>query len=192
MTNRSSYVTRLLALVVLVGLAACGSPAPAAAPSPRSQLPARPAELRLNGIPPCALLTSAQERQLGVRPGNSTFGGDEFNSPVCMWDNLGGPPDNSWLARLITQRGADYALDSTTPTQIVQINGFAAVQTSSEGENPNTHCILLIDVAQGQSLWIQYVNLRGDYPNIDHAVACGLSRDVAAMAVGNLQKMISK
>jgi hypothetical protein len=189
-TNRA---LPLLAVVLVAGLAGCGSSSPPTAPAspalPSSRLPARPAELPLNAVAPCALLTQAQETQLGVRHGNPAVGGDEFNSPVCTWDNLGGPPDNSWLARLITHRGADYALDSTQPTQVVQVDGFAAVQTSSGGQDPTTHCIVLVDVAQGQSLWMQYVNTAGDYPKIDHEVACKLARDAAQLAVDTLHTL---
>ncbi len=184
-----------LAVVLGIGLAGCGSPAPApAAPvpspaAPNSRLPARPAELRLDAVQPCSLLTPAQERQLGVQPGNLTAGGDEFLSPVCEWSNNFGPPDNGWLARLVTRRGVDYALDSSTGAQVVEVGGFPAVQTAAPNADPKSHCVVLVDVAQGQGLWTQYDNLAGDYPKIDHALACKLTRDFAEMAVANLKTL---
>ena len=183
--------------LLAIGLVGCGEPIPDSTPSSgptpsSSRLPARPAELQISGVDPCALLTPTQEHQLGVERGHPSSGGDEFNSPVCLWDNLGGlggRPDNGWLIRLISQRGADYALDSVEPTHVVRVDGFPAIQTSSAGQDPRTHCILLVDIAQGQSMWIQYVNGLGNYPGISHEVACGLARDVAQMAVGNLRTL---
>jgi hypothetical protein len=112
---------------------------------------------------------------------------DELGSAACQWGNSGGRPDNLWLGRLIVKRGAGYALTSTTGAQVVQVGGFAAVQTASPYGDPNTHCILLVDIAQGESLWAEYDNTAGDYPGIDHQVACQLTQRAAEFMVQNLR-----
>jgi hypothetical protein len=185
--------------MLLLGLAGCssggsspaptGTAAPVAPPPSTSPFPPRPAELKLDGVDPCALLTAAQQGQLGVEQVGQDNNSDDLGSVACQWGNNGGKPDNRWLARLIVKRGADYASASTTGSQIVQVDGFAAVQTTSPYGDPKTHCILLVDVAQGQSLWTEYDNIAGDYPGINHDVACQLDRKAAELMVQNLRAL---
>jgi len=184
-------------MALLLGLTACGTgsspsapstavPGPAA-PATNSPFPPRPVELRLDGVDPCAVLTSAQEGQLGVKQVGRDNNSDALGSAACQWGNNGKKPDNRWLARLIVKRGADYALTSSTGTQVVQVDGFSAVQTTSPYGDPKTHCILLVDVAQGESLWAEYDNIAGDYPGINHQVACQLTQGAAEFMVQNLR-----
>jgi hypothetical protein len=184
--------------VLLLGLAGCGSGGSTAAPSgttapaappPSSSLSPRSAELKLDGVDPCALLTAAQQGQLGVEQVGQANNSDELGSAACQWGNNGAKPDNRWLARLIVKRGADYALGSTTGVQVVQIGGFSAVQTAAPYQDPNTNCVLVVDVAQGQSLGVQYGNAAGDYPGINHDVACQLDRKAAELMVQNLRAL---
>jgi hypothetical protein len=191
--------SRLAAAVLLFGLAGCGSagapatsggtPTPAAPPPSTSPLPSRPAELKLDGVDPCALLTAAQQAQLGVEQVGQDNNSDELGSAACLWGNNGGKPDNRWLARLIVKRGADYALGSTTGVQIVQIGGFSAVETAAPYQDAKTNCVIVVDVAQGQSLGVQYSNIAGDYPGISHDVSCQLDRRAAELMVQNLRAL---
>jgi hypothetical protein len=185
--------------VLLLGLAGCGSggsptapdvtTTPAAPPPSKWPFPPRPAELKLDGVDPCALLTAAQQGQLGVEQVGQDNNSDELGSAACQWGNNGAKPDNRWLARLIVKRGADYALGSTTGVQVVQIGGYSAVQTAAPYQDPNTNCVLVVDVAQGQSLGVQYGNAAGDYPGINHDVACQLDRKAAELMVQNLRAL---
>jgi len=183
-----------LGAVLLVGLAGCATEAPApsqvapgAPPATDSPFPARPAELKLDAVDPCSLLTAAQQSQLGIQHVQRDDNSDELGSAACLWDNSGGSPDNSWVARLIVKRGADYALGSTTGVQIVQVSGFTAVQTAAPYQDSKINCVLVVDVAQGQSLGVQYLNTRGNYPGISHDVACQLDRRAAEFMVQNLR-----
>jgi hypothetical protein len=132
------------------------------------------------------LLTPAEKVELGVQEVGREDNSDELGSVACQWANHA-RPDNRWLARLIVGRSADYAMRSTTGVQVVQVGGFAAVQTAAPYQDPKANCVLVVDVAQGQSLGVQYLNLAGDYPGINHEVACQLDRKAAELMVQNLR-----
>jgi hypothetical protein len=111
---------------------------------------------------------------------------DQFGSLDCLWANHS-TPDISWLARAIVKQGAGYALGNTAPVEVVQVGGFSAVQTSSPYQNANTECILAIDVARGENLWVQFDNLAGDFPGINHQVACQQASKAAELMLRNLR-----
>lgn len=179
-----------LVVGVLAGLAGCGGgrAAPPATVATSSPFPPRPAELPLDAVEPCALLSAAQRAQLGVSAGKSAEQTDELGSRACLWASHGNP-DNRWMAQLVGKRGANYALGSIEGAQVVTISGYGAVQTTSPDANFRRHCILVIDVAEGQSLIAKYDNMAGDYPGIDHEVACQLDRRAAEFMVGNLRAL---
>jgi hypothetical protein len=127
----------------------------------------------------------AQDHQLACRGVNNEGQG----SRDCTWDNDGGPPENGWVIRFDLQHDASYYLGSTTGAQVAQVAGFPAVQSSSAFVDPKIECILVVDVAPGENLQASYQNLRGDYPGINHQVACQLADQVAEMAVKNLRRL---
>ena len=167
--------------------AAPSAPASSAAPT-SSPFPPRPAELRLDGVDPCALLTSAEVVRLGVEQGDRFDDADQFRSLSCDWTNGGGAkPDKAWVARAIVKQGADYALGNTAPVQVVQVSGFSAVQTSSPYQDGNRQCILAIDVAQGEHLRVEFINRAGDFPGINHQAACQQASKAAELMLHNLR-----
>lgn len=184
MTNgRHGWLVGLL-VVALAAMAGCAGGSPSAVGSP---FPARPDELRLDQIDPCALLTKTQVQQLGEHAGERRENSDELGSIACLWRNFPEQPDSTYLARLITKRGADYALNSGTGAQVVAIDGFAAVQTTSPYADPKEHCLLLVDVAQGQSLWVQWRTLSTNYPGLTHELACQQAQEAGRLMLGNLR-----
>lgn len=195
MTGRLPRLTVVLALLTAVG---CGGenpspqfspPAPQAAPTV-SPLGPRPQTLSLAGIDPCALLTPAQVSALKVRAGRSGEDNDGLGSRDCIWSNSPNRPDIGWVARATLQRGAEWYRDSVTGAEVVQVAGFPAVQTSSSAGDPETHCILAIDVAPGQSLWVQFDNMDKDYPGMNHQRACQLARQAAETMMTNLRGLV--
>lgn len=186
MSGRSGWIVGLLvvAVVAVAALVGCGGGSPSTG---GSRLPARPDELHLDRVDPCALLTRPQVHQLGVGAGKRKENTDELGSGGCLWDNFPEEPDTSFLARLITNRGADYALDSTEPTQVVKIDGFSAVQTKSPQGDPNDHCLLYIDVATGESLMVKWLTLSRNYPGLTDQFACQQARDAGRLMVENLR-----
>lgn len=182
----SGRICRLVGLL-MVALAALVACAGGSQSDSESRLPTRPTELRLDGVDPCALLTPAQLRQLGVDTGQRGENTDELGSSDCLWRNFPKEPDIGYLARLIVKRGADYALESTEPTQVVTVDGFSAVQTTSPQVDPKDHCLLLVDVAQGESLWVQWRTLSVNYPGMTHERACQQARDAGQLMLENLR-----
>jgi Protein of unknown function (DUF3558) len=182
-----------IAVLTLVG---CGRPtAQPAAPPPipaspsesTAPLPPRPSELRLAGVDPCALLTEAQRAKIGVRTGVSSGDTDELGSPGCVWLNTADHPDNSWVAKTVTKRGAEYALGSVTGAKLVSVTGFPAVETTSNFADPQHECLLYVDVTDGQSLQVEYLNQSGDRPGINHDVACQLATAAASDMISTLK-----
>lgn len=200
-TRLPGWLTLAFGTTLLIGLAGCDTPpnvspqdsgsAPSASSSsaPSAQaLPPRPSELKLNGVNPCDLLTAADESKLGVGPGAVNDGADSLSSSGCRWTNPAGHPDNNWVALAVVRRGADAELRRSTGAQVGLVDGFPAVQTTSASADPGLSCELYLDVAPGQTLSIEYVNRRGDYPNINHGVACQQAADAAKLMLANLRK----
>ena len=131
-----------------------------------------------------------QVGQIKTEPGEPSVNNDGLGSRDCLWHGAAVQPDNIWLTRVILAQGADYYLASVTGSQIVTVNGFPAVQTTANLQDPKTHCTLFVDVAPGQSLQVQYGNLAGDYPGISHQVACQLASKAAELMVANLRNLV--
>jgi hypothetical protein len=206
MNNRRALCA-VVALSVLAssGLAGCSSspatssgpgpsPSPAEGPSPAtpspSPLPPRPLALRLDGIDPCTLLTPKQGRQFSSVPSRRVADDQEPGIYDCIWSTFPTNPVSNWTASSVLDHGADYYLGSVTGAQIVQVDGFAAVQTSSNLADPERQCLLYVDVAPGQALDVQYINPNGDYPGISHQVACQQATKAAELMVANLRNLV--
>jgi|SRR5882757_7836186 len=80
-----------------------------------------------------------------------------------------------------------YALGSVTATRVVNIASFPAVQTATAYGNPAHECLVFVDVAQGQSLQVEYLNQRGDHPGISHEIACQLATTAATEMITTLR-----
>jgi len=195
----SQWVRALTGLAGLLGLlvvAACGganpSPdlsSPVSSPRPAGPaLPPRPLDLTLGGIDPCSLLTGAQRGQLGVNQGVPARGSE--SSPLkgdsCAWSNLPERPDNAWLGRVVLGQGAEFAL-GLEPLRTV--SGYAATTTGSVGTDSNYYCLMLVDVAPGQSLLAQYGNGAKDYPGMNHQLACDKAQQLASNMLSTLRSI---
>ncbi|GAA5176631.1 hypothetical protein GCM10023321_85490 [Pseudonocardia eucalypti] len=183
----------LAVVLMLLTAAGCGNNGPSSEPvqTPPEIAPTiaplgpRPQTLPLDNIDPCALLTSSQVNALHVRRGRPGVDNDGLGSRDCLWSNSPDEPDLGWVARATLRRGAEqYRNDST---EVVHIGGFPAVQASSEIQDPETHCLLMIDVAPGQSLWVQFVNMGRTYPGMNHQRACQFARQTAEDMLTNLR-----
>jgi hypothetical protein len=196
--------SRLIALAVLVtllDLAGCASPqsrqpAPVIEPgSPMlpgetsSPFPPRPAELRIDGINPCNLLTPNQTTSLRV----SVFEG--YPKPVapgvmqCSWIGNGFTLKN-WIAQLISNRGITPTISSAAAVQTIQIDGFTTLQGSSPLSDGKSDCVQLIDIAQGQSLLASYNDPELTKDGIDHhQLTCEMDSKFSTEVIQNLRTM---
>jgi hypothetical protein len=146
--------------------------------------------LRLDGVDLCALLLPKQSSQLKTDRGSQVADDLQPGKHDCIWTNFPAKPVSNWTAHAVLDHGADYYLGSVTGAQIVQVDRFAAVQTSSNLADPERQCLLYVDVAPGQALDVQYINPNGDYPGISHQVACQQATKAAELMVANLRNLV--
>ena len=182
----------MLAVLALAGAAGCdatpaAAPAESAAAPARPVLPPRPLELRLDGIEPCSLLTEAQAGRLGVNSGtaaDASASSGPLRGPSCLWSNFPNSPDASFLSRAVLTQGAELGL-GREPLRTV--DGFAATTEGSIGTDPSHYCLMLVDVAPGQSLSASYENGRKDYPGMNHQLACDKAQQLASAMLTTLR-----
>ncbi|WP_425415372.1 DUF3558 domain-containing protein [Pseudonocardia acaciae] len=164
--------------VLVVALVGCGGGGSAV--SAASRLPSRPVELRLDGVEACALLGAEQVRRMGVRAGERAEGGG------CRWRD---GAMSSYLARLIVDQDAESVLNSGATRENVDIDGFLAVRASAPYVDPKNHCVLAVDVADGQALWVQWTSLSGGYPGLSHEVACQRAEEAGRLMLASLRRL---
>ncbi|MFC5995997.1 DUF3558 domain-containing protein [Pseudonocardia hispaniensis] len=186
--------TRLVAhLLVLLALttgctALPGNPAPTTPDDPEtSRLPTRPRDIPVDEIEPCDLLTADQLMQLEVSHGAPTNSHVNPSRSVCQWGRFPDEPQDFYLMTVDTGRGAAYALGSVTGGRIVDVAGYAAVETRVGSSPEDRHCVLLVDVAAGQNLWVQY-DYTGKTVPITKQLACQKAHTAAEMAVQTLRE----
>ncbi|HEY4007537.1 MAG TPA: DUF3558 domain-containing protein [Pseudonocardia sp.] len=174
----------------LVNPSASAPPAPPApeAPAPTSSpFPPRPAELRINDVDPCSLLTPAEQEALGVErtPRDEQTPGSGTAS--CSWIT-DESPSRAWSIRTAVNRGAPGTVNSPGPTQIVQVENFGAIQRLAHG-SVNGSCSQFIDIAQGQFMQVSYDTF--DYPiaGMNYQVACQMTSKVSQYAIQNLRAL---
>lgn len=193
--NSLRRATALLAVPLLLGLASCASSdssAGGAGLDSVSPLPPRPTALNLTNVDPCTLLTNAQLEHLGVEHQALTTP-ETPPDKACVWDNsmasaLGKAPDMGYLVRLQLDKGAESAMGSSTGHQLIELDGYTAVQTTSEGNDPQRHCIQVVDVAPGQSLWVQFTNITPEYQGLTHEKSCQFARAFGEDLMQNLRR----
>lgn len=192
MKKSATWICLLLGIVSATSVG-CGAeqsppiPSPAQAPQAtpgEAKLPPRPAVLSLANLDPCALLTAGQVDQLGTAAGRHVPSDDRPDGYHCKWTNFPAEPENNWWTR-VEDRGAEQFVN--TQTQVVQVNGFPAVQTYSGLGGPEDNCILLLDLAPGQSLRVSYIASAESHPGINHQIACQQAARAAEMMVSNLR-----
>jgi hypothetical protein len=163
-----------------------GAPARRPAPptdAPAAPFPRRPAVLDLAGIDPCTLLTPGQAGGLDAQNITSA------NGPVnyCTWNQTGGR-GAEWTAKLLTYQGAAEPARNAPHTAFGTLDGYGVTETADPELGPDITCRLSIDVADGQSLEIDYQSLRNDNPTgMSHQLACQRAYQLAGPVLGNLR-----
>jgi hypothetical protein len=158
-------VTGLLVTGLLV--AGCGWGAPPSTPSapdsaatptagPARPLPARPRELRLDGIDACSVITTGLRTQLHVTSRmNRAPAGDGLRGSDCEWTNFPARPGFALFVRLALDRGIE-GYSEQPGGRVTEVSGYAAVDLPGPYAARDDGCGVRVDVAAGQTLWTGY------------------------------------
>ena len=173
-------VGALLCVGLTVGCsnAVGGTPAPAGVSSAArdgSAESARPRELRLDGVDPCALLTQEQRQVLGVdRPPNPGESPVFEGARGCLYRDSS--EESGYLVTLVTSQGlGEYVAtgEGQVPTRQLQIAGFPAVEIRKPPDaGGNVFCLLGVDVANGQFLAANFGQVAPSGPPLPMDTLC--------------------
>jgi Protein of unknown function (DUF3558) len=183
----------LVALLVASGCAAVtGEPArPAPAEPTALSLPARPRDLRLDGIEPCSLLTEQQRAELGLdgEPSSGTepsvlFKGEEA---ACVVRGFS-PRAVTVKIGLVTTTGVELFTEGNLDAGIsgLLVQGFPAV-IAVPARFPD-FCSVLVDVAAGQLVNVQYAD-GGRKPPIPQDQLCRDATQTADAVISTLSHL---
>lgn len=189
-------LSALVALVAVGGLSACGGsdssapPSQTAAAAPAAQkLPPRPRELKVDGIDPCSLATPEIRSQAGVTSQGQADPSSTDNAlRGCGYDNFPQHPTAALDVNLATNQdtaGFLFFPDAVRST----VAGFGAVDSPDSAAGPDHSCVVRVDVAENQGLWVSLYNTLGDDQTSTHAQMCQKAHTVAeSIMVGLLAK----
>lgn len=149
-------------------------------------LPPRPRDIALNGLNPCTLWTADQLRELKVQPAPVSGGPQETASgyPVCTHFGDGNEPDVGYSVTTVLDRDAEVLESGMVESTIVAVDGFPAVQETSESSDISP-CRLAVSTAAGQHLRVMAVT-RGE---LSVEQACEMTLRAATFAVQTLQTL---
>lgn len=178
-----------LLVASVIGAAGCGSTTVAGAPAAvaptssagaTSSVPARPADLPLEGVQPCELLTADQRVQLQMNrpPMPSTY--SDLIAACSISSTLRG----GTAIAADRQRGAEYFLTDTVIIHgdPIMVGDYPATMLYNKADQAKT-CFVNIDVADGQNLSIQYSQPDGP----GQAVLCPIAEEIALAALTTLR-----
>ncbi|RSN59477.1 DUF3558 domain-containing protein [Amycolatopsis sp. WAC 04182] len=124
-----------------------------------SALPARPAELSLQGVDPCALLTDPQLDQLKINS-KPRAAAEPIDGPTCVFDSDTAQPFHGYYVRTITADVEEWFTGkrrkNSMTTEPTAVGGFPAIRNHRDAGTPGD-CETLVGVAQGQTLAVRAV-----------------------------------
>jgi hypothetical protein len=197
--NKTALKVVSTAFVLLAAAACTGNgekgkpnPTPTGAPTSDSsgssgKLPPRPAELKLDGVDACKLLTATQMSEIRVveaKPDQievSDFG----KAPGCFYDN---GLKYSYVVVLVMNKGVPFWLSGSgnVDAKVVDVAGYGAAQLTFTGTN-NLDCSVTVDVAEGQQLHMSYDP--GTEKGDSQEQMCSKASKAAALAVETLKTL---
>lgn len=148
-------------VVVLLLLTGCttisGQAGPAESPT---TTPARPRDVRIDGVDPCTLLTEEQREELGLDGEPSLDVGPlppypSNEIPLCLFGGFR-PRSVSLGVAVITTAGADLFLSGDLAADIrqIQVSGFPALVAIAPRNTD--FCSVVVDVAPGQVVDVNF------------------------------------
>ncbi|SER36236.1 DUF3558 domain-containing protein [Lentzea albida] len=165
-----SFLKVIAAASVLMAATACTGSGEQGKPSPTSggssstsgtsgsakELPKRPAELTLNGVDACKLLTAAQMASVKVTEAvpEQIEVNDFGKAPGCFYEN---GLKYAYTVVLVTTKGVPFWLSGSgnVDAKVVTVAGYGAAQLNFTGTN-SVDCSVTVDVAEGQQLHMSY------------------------------------
>ncbi len=123
-------------------------------------LPPRPKTISVDVLDPCAVLSETQQRQLQIDQQPYRAGPDQADkngNRGCTFFKTSTDPRFTYLVTPVPQEGAEVWLKGERNVLVKQVTagGFGAVETRI-GNTATSHCNVVVDVAPGQSLDVQF------------------------------------
>lgn len=148
-------------------------------------LPARPAELKLDNVDPCKLLTTDQMKQIKVastKPVQPNLV-DKKPSPSCFYQN---GVEYNYTVGVVTHNGVSYWLRNggTVKSTVVDVSGYGAAEIKFAGTN-DVDCAIAVDVADGQQLFVSYKPLEKE----SQEQMCDKAKNAATLALVTLKTL---
>lgn len=170
-TIRTVAAAGLLVALSLGGCSAtvAGDPI-AGGPGRSSRLPPPPREVRIDDFDLCTAFTSSDLDRLAVGGQIATQATDS-RGPICQWIGSSARSSEGYLIERITDSGPEFAFGNRRGTTVITVAGFPAVQTQGNNARVDAHCIVLLGVAQGQTLQVQY-DYYGPPESMTKDIAC--------------------
>jgi hypothetical protein len=161
-------------------------------PEPTVEIPQRPAELRLDGVKPCALFTKAQLNQLEITdpPSPKTSDG-YFEAPGCDLDVSTIETFRSYEVLTVTQEGIGPWLSGkrNVEAKLSEVANYPAATyylRGAEGTDAQD-CATAVDVADGQQLMVTADNDSERNFTLDQL--CQMAEGAAGLAMQTLQTL---
>jgi hypothetical protein len=166
-----------------------GSPG---SPTPTVAIPARPKDLRLDGVDPCALFTKAQLAEIKIdRTRKTVDGSKQYNGMAkCSLDENAAPFDH-YAITAATNEGIGPWLTGkrNVEAKLSSVAGYPAATYWIRGANGNhtDGCDTAVDVADGQQLMVTADNDAKHSYTLEQL--CQRAEQVGGFAVQTLQTM---
>lgn len=186
------------AAFVVIAASACTTVGEKGSPSPEPTntstagstppVPQRPAELKLNGVDPCKLLTAAHMDEIKVAESKADQMevGNLGPAPGCRYRN---GVQYSYSIILIANKDVREWLDGSAgniTTKLVDVSGYGAAQITFTGVE-TAGCSIAVDVADGKALYVDYrpTTKKGE----SQEQQCDNAKKAATLALGTLKTL---
>lgn len=187
MSSRRAWL--VIVALLAIGLTGCATPAPPPPRAPSSTAPSRPHEVHVDGIDPCSLAGPDVTAELGVtsyttRPKLQI----ETQSSICQWSNRPATPRLELEVWVVTDKSiTDYS--SEPGAQPSSVAGFPAIDSEFGVHEPDEACMVRIDVASGQGIWVSFTSDFGKLPGASHELMC---RKAHVAAEGVMRALLAR